>query len=140
MTGKRWIRKRWEATKLASIPPTFRPGFGRVMDGRTKIARSVCYWVHALEDALGGPDVLSPQQLILAQRAAFLHHKLGEIEADYAAKRALNVDEYASLTRGLVSVMKTLGVRRVPRDVETLEQYLEAQQPTLEHSGEAASD
>lgn len=138
MARKRWapVRKSWERTKLAEIPALFRPGFCRVMDGRTKIARAVAYWVNALEDALGGPTMLSPQQLILCQRAAFLHFKLGEIEAAYATKETLDTDTYAALTRALVSVMRTLGVRRIPRDVESLEQYLESQ---VEHTEEAAS-
>jgi hypothetical protein len=115
-----------------ATPPQKSKGMARLLsldrlDGRTIAARRARELVEAIEADLGGADRLSEGTKQLTRRAAVLGVFIENSEAAWLAGQEVALGDYLSAINSQRRVLTTIGLSRVPRDVETLEQYLAAQ-------------
>lgn len=73
---------------------------------------------------LGGADHLSEGQKQLARRCATISLECEKLEVRAVTGQQIDLDTYGQLTDRLGRAFGRLGLKRVARDVETLEQYL----------------
>jgi hypothetical protein len=113
------------------------------LDQRSAGARALLEWRQELEGDLGGTEALSIQQRTLVELACRLRLYLDHVDGwlmDQPSlilkrKRILLpvVRERMALSDSLVRVLKDLGLKRQPKDLGNLEDYLKEQDH--EHSG-----
>ena len=95
-------------------------------DARGGPARRVRAWAQALErDLSGGGDLSTGQQMLVA-RCAVLASLCTHSEAVLLNGGSVNIGEYVSMSQTLARLLKLLGLRRAPKEVESLSAYLEA--------------
>jgi hypothetical protein len=94
-------------------------------DGRSATARRFRDLFENVCNDLGGIDRLSEAERQLARRAAMLSAESERLEAMAARGEAgFDIEIYALQTGMLCRVLNLLGVRRVARPVESLDEYL----------------
>jgi hypothetical protein len=81
---------------------------------------------------LGGDDRLSEGQRQLARRCATISIACERLEGDIAAGREIDLDVYGTLTDRLGRAFQRLGLKRVPRDVVSLSEYLKMKATDIE--------
>jgi hypothetical protein len=87
------------------------------IDGRSAMARRFKDLVHDFTGDLGGRDMLSEGQKQLVRRTALISSLCEQMEAEAVQELAtFDVDKYVVLVNCLVC--ETLGLKRVPREVE----------------------
>ena len=106
----------------ASNDATFLAG----VDRRSSDARRYRDVVRAIVSDLGGDDVLSEAQRQIASKAAFLALRLEMMQCQSLAGGEIDLPLFGALADRLRRLLETLGLQRVPREVETLESYLSA--------------
>ena len=112
----------------APPPPEFRTrrGTGAVVlsnvDGRTAMARRFREIVTGIEQDLGG-DLTEAQRAILA-RAATLAVWCEERESELARGEEFDASAYAAASNAIRRLLSDLGLKRVPRDVTSLADYI----------------
>jgi hypothetical protein len=85
---------------------------------------------------LGGKGALSTGQLQLAKRCAWVSVQCEALERKEIFEPA-DVTAYVSMMSNLARTLKTLGLKRQPRDVTpTLQSYLEARKRQIEAEAE----
>jgi hypothetical protein len=94
------------------------------MDLRFRVPQLIAGQIEELISALGGADMVTPQQVLLVQRVAWAHRRLQEMEAQYAVGQGLDTPEWTTLTTTLVSCLRLLGLHRRAKPVESLHQYM----------------
>jgi hypothetical protein len=86
---------------------------------------------------LGGRKALSTGEMQLARRASFISMHC-ELMEQHPAPSTADLALYGTLTSHLVKTLRTIGLKRVPRDVTpTLQSYLDARQPQDVEEAEA---
>jgi len=119
---------------VAPRPLTLR---SRVTNGKTLFAKGGDMrgpWARRLRDVfeahlsdLGGPDNVSEAERSIVRRAAVLTVELERIETRFAVGRGSDddLDLYQRTAGNLRRLLESVGLQRRPRDVESLDQYLE---------------
>jgi hypothetical protein len=116
----------------APRPPTLRSRvtngkslFVRGGDGRGPWARRMRDIIEMHVSDLGGTDVCSGAELSIIRRAATLTVELERIEARFATGKGDDaLDLYQKTSGSLRRLLESIGLKRRPRDVQTIEQYL----------------
>ena len=102
--------------------------YSPIVDPRTKEARLVRWIEDTLVQALGDP---SPQELLLAKRAAVKAFRCAAIESEILSKSgaipATLEQNYLRWSRELREDLKTLGLERRAKPVQDLSTYLSEQ-------------
>jgi hypothetical protein len=113
------------AEHLTTTEEQFLNGFQLLTwrDARGGPARRVRVLTKALERDLG--DDLPVAQRMLVQRCAVLSALCAHNEATLLNGGVINIGDYVSMTATLSRLLKLLGLRRVPKHVESLSAYLE---------------
>jgi hypothetical protein len=103
-------------------------------------------WVRRAKDVialhlsdLGGADNVSAAKLSIVRRSAVLTVELERLEAQFAVAGqadAEQLDQYARVASNLRRLLEAVGLERVPRDVTTLESYLQQHHPTPREAAE----
>ena len=99
------------------------------LDGRTKAARLYRAALVALIEDRGGAEAMSNAELLLARRAAGAATLCDTIESRIVAGEDLKADlvnGYLAASNVFRRLVTTLGLRRVPRDITTLAEYMKA--------------
>lgn len=110
----------------AAPPNRFQQGWLDRLDGRYALARDLRDRFQALTDDLGGAANLSYAQRALAEHALWLDHWLHQQERALAEGRNSDFDvgRWTQGLNALSGVLTKLGLKRVPRDVPDLSQWL----------------
>jgi hypothetical protein len=87
------------------------------LDGRTNSARQARALIAAIEDDLGGADRLSASERVLAARAGVATAMIEHLEAVWLSGRGLDVGAYSTLLNSVTRTLRTLGLKRQPRDI-----------------------
>lgn len=124
MAGKPGMRGKKPLVK--AIDKKGRRTFLQAVDGRSEQARTLRGRLHQLTTDLGGADTLSYQQRSLVERAIFVEARLIQFENEFALGAGFDHAEHVALTQLLMGIYTRLGLKRVPRDIGTLEQYIAA--------------
>jgi hypothetical protein len=101
-------------------------------------------WMRRLRDLIGSherdlnPDTISEAERRLVRRAAMLTLQLEMMDAKFAIEGKGEATPqqlmlYQMVTNTLRRVLETLGLKRRPRDVTPLDQYLRRRHPIIEH-------
>lgn len=99
------------------------------LDGRTVAARMARDLARAIISDLGGDDAISAAQAELVQRVAVLSAFLADCEARWLAGGDVDMAEYLSAVDRQRRTLQALGLRRVPRPVESLADYVARKYP-----------
>lgn len=95
------------------------------LDRRTKLYRGYAAVLGALAVDQGGADALSEGRRQLIARAAFLAARLAMIETDALSGAEIDIEVHGRASERLRRMLTTIGLDRVPREVESLSQYLD---------------
>jgi len=116
-------------------------GLGGI-DKRTTTARLLMHWRKDLIQDLGGEEALSAQQKALVESAARTMLLLGNVDAYLMEQESIVnrrkrcvlpvVRERIQLQDGLLRLLQALGLKRQPRSVPDLNEYL--RQRAAEHA------
>ncbi len=110
--------------KQDSIPNKYQSGWLDGLDSRTAIAKEIRDRYKSLTDDLGGLSHLSYQQRSLAERSIWLEHFLASQERKLSEGGDFDVNRWIQAANSLQGLYSKLGLTRVARDVQTLDQYL----------------
>ncbi|HJX18737.1 MAG TPA: hypothetical protein VJ437_11155 [Acidiferrobacterales bacterium] len=115
-------------------PDRFEPGFIATTDMRFALPKLLRERLRALVADLGGADSLSYQERSLAERLIHLEWQIGEWEA--AARDGKPVDQarYLHAVNALNGLVRSLGMKRRQKPVQTLEEFLREPHPAPEES------
>jgi hypothetical protein len=94
------------------------------LDGRTVSARRARDLARAITADLGGDDALSAAQAELVQRAALLGAFLADCEARWLTGDDVDLSTYLTACDRQRHILTTLGLKREPRPVPTLQEYI----------------
>jgi len=96
-------------------------------DGRSASARRFKDILAAVVADLGGASELSEAQRQLCRRVALLSLQCEAEEGRAVAGEAIDFDSYGTMVNVLARTLRTLGLKRIPRDVSLdLQSYLRA--------------
>jgi hypothetical protein len=96
------------------------------LDRRTAAFRQTRKLIDEIEGDLGGSDRLSTGERQLIQRAAVLGAVLTDAESRWIAGEAFDPTSYCTVVNAQRRVLETIGLRRQPREVPSLHDYLES--------------
>ena len=113
--------------KLPRLPRAYQPGWLAQVNQRTKPGRMAAATLGALVQDLGGPETISTQKAMLAERASWLHIRLREIEEAYALGEVFNTGEYTMLSNALCAVLGRMGLNRVAKRAPSLAEFIASQ-------------
>jgi len=119
MSGKQGQR----STKPADVPALFAPGFLHGMDGRKSVPRAVAQTITDLTEAATGGDP-SPQAQILIEHATWTHMRLRQLQTQFLETGELDYKQHSALLNSLVGCLRSIGLQRVARKAEGLQDYL----------------
>jgi hypothetical protein len=94
------------------------------LDQRTKALQHVRKSIGAIEADLGGTDRLSHAERSLVQRCAILAAMATDQEAAYLTGRPIDIANYCTLVNALRRTFETVGLKRVPREIASLQDYI----------------
>jgi hypothetical protein len=110
-----------------TLPDTAQPpGPLPRVDGRTRFVMTVRRTRNAVTQALGGPDAVTPQQVIAIRMLAEAEALRQTLFAQAANGEAFSVGDYAALATQGQRALKLLGMRRIAKDVPSLRDYIES--------------
>lgn len=121
------------AQKLSTLPAKYTGNlFAWNLDWRSPIGMKIAAEVLLLAQDLGGWDSLSRQRQILVERAAYLRLKTAEYETAELTGKPLPFEAgtYSNKANVLLGHLKTLGLERQSKPIESLHEYLAAQDAT----------
>ncbi|MEI6558496.1 MAG: hypothetical protein WCO00_08810 [Rhodospirillaceae bacterium] len=95
------------------------------IDGRTRAARLSRDIADAIANDLGGPDNLTEVQRQLIRRLAIMCVVARGMEDRLALGEDLNIGEYSTLTNALRRIAADIGLKRIPKDMGNLNDYLQ---------------
>lgn len=110
--------------KKGVLPRRYRRDFLIDISRKTPLARRLTENLQGLESDLGGPDNLSTAQRTLCERCTWLVEILRQQESRMAQGLPIDLGSYTRATQTLTTILKTLGLRRVARNVPTLHAYI----------------
>jgi hypothetical protein len=107
----------------AALRPRTRGGKARLtsldaLDQRTAAAQAARRLIANLFSSMGGEDRLSEGERQLCQRAALVGAIVADFEARWVAGEPVPLPEYLSAVNVQRRVLATLGLRRVPKDID----------------------
>jgi hypothetical protein len=94
------------------------------LDGRTRIAREFEAIVDGISTDLGGADRLSTIQRSLIEAYAGCACVLNDLNTRALRGEPFDLLAYATCVSTLIRTAGRLGVKRVPRDVTTIDEYI----------------
>jgi hypothetical protein len=108
------------------LPARFKRGVAWNVDRRRKAVREFAQDMMRLGESLGGLDMLSEQQVWIVEEAAYWHSRLLENRAAVLSGRSptLTVGEHQNGTSTLIGLLNKLGLKRVARNVDSLQAFL----------------
>jgi hypothetical protein len=95
-----------------------------VSPGDTKYSRRFRDILAQITSDLGGGEILSEAQRQLARRAATISLSCEQLEFKAVSGEAIDLDVYGQLTDRLGRVFGRLGLKRIARDVQSLDGYI----------------
>ena len=107
-----------------TIPAQFSNGWLDALDYRTAMAKEMRDRFVTLTNDLGGVDHLSYAQRSLCERALWLEYWLASQERSLAAGDEFDAGKWTQACNSLQGIFTKLGLKRVPRDVPDLSQWL----------------
>jgi hypothetical protein len=107
-----------------TIPTQFNNGWLDSLDYRTAMAKEMRDRFMALTNDLGGVDHLSYAQRSLCERALWLEYWLASQERSLAVGNEFDAGKWTQACNSLQGIFTKLGLKRVPRDVPDLSQWL----------------
>lgn len=113
-------------SKLQAPPAKFERGFLDRLDGRSSVAQIIREQWLQMTDDLGGAETLSLGQTMLIERALWMNYWLRLEEQKLAEGAAFDAGKVAAVTNTLQGVIAKLGLKRVKKDVPTLNEYLQS--------------
>jgi hypothetical protein len=119
------VRKARDPRLMRVLPTRYTVDFATTVDGRSLLGREVRDRIDAIEADLGGPDALSHAQRSLIKRAVWLELCAEHEETRIAEGGGIDIGPHAQLVGLLLSVYRTLGLKRVARE-HRLADYLAA--------------
>lgn len=122
-------------TKVSSGAAAFLAPSGAI-DGRSLPARRFVELVHDVSSDMGGRDDLSAVQKQLVKRFVGACVIAELMEAKLVAGGDVDVAQYSTLANTSNRLAASIGIRRQPRDVVTLEAYLASKAAGNPHTGE----
>ena len=111
-------------SRLHTVNNQFTEGWLDQLDGRTGIAQLMRERYSVFTDDLGGAERLSYAQRSLCERALWLEYWLADQERTLAAGGKFDVGKWVQAANSLQGILSKLGLRKVPRDVQDLTEYL----------------
>jgi hypothetical protein len=111
-------------TKSRSIPNAYTPNWLEGLDGRTALAQEMRRRYDAFVSDLGGDSALSYAQRSLVTRALWLELHLQQQEEALANGQDFDSGKWVQAVNSLQGVLKSLGLKRVTKDVKDLSAYL----------------
>ena len=108
-----------------TIPAQFHNGWLDSLDYRTAMAKEMRDRFVALTNDLGGADRLSYAQRSLCERALWLEFWLASQERSLATGAEFDAGKWTQACNALQGIFTKLGLKRVPRDVPDLSQWLQ---------------
>jgi hypothetical protein len=94
------------------------------IDRRTRAYRKTFDLIASIETDLGGADRLSTGERQIIQRAALTGALLEDLETRWLSGEPIDAAQYATLSNAQRRLFETVGLRRVPREVSSLQEYL----------------
>ena len=113
-----------DSSKSQPVSSRFANGWLDGLDGRLGLARELRQRFVTLTNDLGGSDSLSYAQRSLCERALWLEYWLATQEKDLANGSEFDVGKWVQATNSLQGIFAKLGLKRVPRDVPDLSEWL----------------
>ena len=107
-----------------AITAQFHNGWLGALDYRTAMAKEMRDRFVTLTNDLGGVDHLSYAQRSLCERALWLEYWLASQERSLAAGDEFDAGKWTQACNSLQGIFTKLGLKRVPRDVPDLSQWL----------------
>ena len=107
-----------------AVSEKFQAGWIHSLDRRTGVAQMMVERFEALTSDLGGAGQLSYQERSLCERALWIEYWLIEEEKQLAMGGDFNVNKWAAASNTLQGIYSKLGLKRVARDVPTLNEYM----------------
>jgi hypothetical protein len=107
-------------------------------DGRSPWSRRYYDLIAAHVADMGGRSNLSEAQLALIKRAATLEVELEQMEGKLSLGETIDLDVFGRATGNLRRVWDSLGLKREPRDVNTIENDQQRLNRILNYVEEAA--
>jgi hypothetical protein len=106
--------------------PRTRQGKARLLaldhlDQRTAAAQAARRLIATLTTDMGGEDRLSEGERQLVQRAALLGAIVADFEARWVAGQSVDLGEYLQAVNVQRRVLATLGLKRVPKDLDEID-------------------
>ena len=109
------------------------------LDQRTVAAKTFEHNVSNIAADLGGVDTLSTIQKRLIEAFAGIWVGIDHLNARILAGERIDILEHSTAISTLVRVASRLGLRRIPRNVQSLDDYLSQQAIDVDDNEEAAS-
>jgi hypothetical protein len=95
------------------------------LDGRTTAAKQFDAVVHGIANDLGGESELSTVQKHLVEAFAGISLIVGDTNARLLLGEVIDVLQHATAVSTMVRTAQRIGLQRVPKQVETLEEHLQ---------------
>ena len=90
------------------------------LDGRTKAAQAFDPTAAEIAADLGGEDRLSAIEKHLVEAFAGVAVHLGDLHTRLLLGQPINITEHATAVSTMVRIAARVGVRRIPRDVDSI--------------------
>ena len=113
-----------DSSKSQPVSAKFANGWLDGLDGRLGLARELRQRFETLTNDLGGSDSLSYAQRSLCERALWLEYWLATQEKDLANGGEFDVGKWTQATNSLQGIFAKLGLKRVPKDVPDLQDWI----------------
>jgi hypothetical protein len=105
------------------------------IDGRSALARRYRDIAGAILIDQGGAERCSESRIQLVRRFAAAAVMAEQLEGRLANGEQIDIQEHATLSSTLVRLAQRIGIDRVPKDVPSLDQYLNRDSPDGSRTG-----
>jgi hypothetical protein len=119
-----------DSSKSQPVSAKFANGWLDGLDGRLGLARELRQRFETLTNDLGGSDSLSYAQRSLCERALWLEYWLATQEKDLANGGEFDVGKWVQAANSLQGIFAKLGLKRVAKDVPTLNEWMASREAT----------
>ena len=108
--------------KQIALPEHFVPQFWEDSDGRVAIVRMIRERLDTLKADCGANSF---QKVLLCQRAVFISIQLETMEVNATQTGNIETGVYTQMVNSLVGLLKSLGLERKAKHVESLQSYVQ---------------
>jgi len=113
-----------QTTKPTDVDRRYAEGFMEELDYRYRAAKTLRQRLLELTGDLGGADLLSYQELSLAKRAIHVERVIEKFESRLAHGAEIEYAHLFGLVNCLSGLYSKLGLKRRPRHVQSLDEYI----------------